>query len=198
MPTDEELRSMIAYAVDLGLRVILKPMVNCRDGSWRAWINFFDNEVPCEPKWSRWFDSYMDYMLHYARLAEECGCEMLIIGCELVMAERREAEWRELISKLRTVYFGLLTYNTDKYQEDRVPWWDALDVISSSGYYPMDGGRKILSVSMRSWSSLRNRSFLRSAVSRVVQEAPRPPMTGPLKALWIWRSSGAIMRKCLR
>lgn len=138
MPTDHELREMIAYASQLGLRVILKPMVNCRDGSWRAWINFFDKEVPCEPKWSRWFASYTEYLLHYARLAEACGCEMLIIGCELVMAERREAEWRELIRKLRGVYSGLMTYNTDKYQEDRVTWWDALDVISSSGYYPMD------------------------------------------------------------
>ena len=138
MPSDEELKTMIAYAKELGLRVILKPMVNCRDGSWRAWINFFDKEVPCEPKWSRWFSSYTDYLMHYGRLAEETGCEMLIIGCELVMAERKEAYWRTLIEKLRNVYSGLLTYNTDKYQEEQVRWWDALDVISSSGYYPMD------------------------------------------------------------
>ena len=26
--------------------------------------------------------------------------------------------------------------NCDKYQEDRLTWWDAVDVISSSGYYP--------------------------------------------------------------
>ena len=38
----------------------------------------------------------------------------------------------------RQVYHGLLTYNTDKYQEEMVTWWDALDVISSSGYYPID------------------------------------------------------------
>ena len=33
---------------------------------------------------------------------------------------------------------GLITYNADKYQEDHVTWWDAVDVISSSGYYPID------------------------------------------------------------
>ena len=32
----------------------------------------------------------------------------------------------------------MLTYNTDKYQEGEVAWWDALDVISSSGYYPIN------------------------------------------------------------
>lgn len=33
---------------------------------------------------------------------------------------------------------GLVSYNTDKYQEDHVSWWDCVDVISSSGYYPID------------------------------------------------------------
>ena len=32
----------------------------------------------------------------------------------------------------------MISYNTDKYQEHRVKWWDAVDVISSSGYYPID------------------------------------------------------------
>lgn len=35
-------------------------------------------------------------------------------------------------------YYGLMSYNTDKYQEDHVSWWDCVDVISSSGYYPID------------------------------------------------------------
>lgn len=35
-------------------------------------------------------------------------------------------------------YHGLVSYNTDIYQEDHVSWWDCVDVISSSGYYPID------------------------------------------------------------
>jgi hypothetical protein len=62
---------------------------------------------------------------------------MFCIGCEMVQTDRREAEWRALIADIRQVYHGLLTYNCDKYQEDNVMWWDALDVISSSGYYPI-------------------------------------------------------------
>ena len=42
---------------------------------------------------------------------------------------------RALIEEVRGVYSGLITYNCDKYQEDHVTWWDAVDVISSSGYY---------------------------------------------------------------
>lgn len=137
-PSDDEIAWMIQYAKTLGLRVILKPMVNCKDGTWRAHINFFDIEVPCEPKWSKWFESYTAFMLHYAEMAMENACEMLIIGCELVQTQRRETEWRTLIKKIRAVYTGMLTYNTDKYQEGEVAWWDALDVISSSGYYPIN------------------------------------------------------------
>lgn len=138
MPTDEELVTMIDYAKSLGLRVILKPMLNCRNGVWRAHINFFDLEVVCEPKWSKWFESYNEYILHYAKIAQETACEMLIIGCELVQTERKEAYWRALIEKVRTVYQGVITYNTDKYQETEISWWDAVDVISSSGYYPIN------------------------------------------------------------
>lgn len=135
--TDEEVRWAIRKAHSLGLKVCLKPIVNCADGTWRAHINFFDRDVPCEPKWSDWFASYRAYLLHFAQIAEETGCEMFCIGCEMVQTDRREAEWRALIADIRQVYHGLLTYNCDKYQEDNVMWWDALDVISSSGYYPI-------------------------------------------------------------
>lgn len=134
--TDAEVRWAIETAKSLGLKVCLKPIVNCADGTWRAHINFFDKDVPCEPKWSEWFASYTAFILHYARIAEETGCELFCIGCETVQADRRAAEWRTLISEVRKVYTGPITYNCDKYQEDNVTWWDAVDIISSSGYYP--------------------------------------------------------------
>lgn len=135
---DDELKEMIVYAKSLGLQVALKPTANCLDGTWRAFISFFPEDVPCEPKWSEWFMSYTEFQLHYARIAEEMNCEMFIAGCEMVMTECREREWRRLLEEIRKVYNGLISYNTDKYQEDHVKWWDAVDVISSSGYYPAD------------------------------------------------------------
>lgn len=63
---------------------------------------------------------------------------MLCIGCEMVRADSREAEWRTLVAAVREVYSGVIAYNCDKYQEDHVTWWDAVDVITSSGYYPID------------------------------------------------------------
>ncbi|WP_116417373.1 glycoside hydrolase family 113 [Subtercola boreus] len=135
--TDDEVRWAIRESKALGLKVCLKPVVNVADGTWRAFIGFFDEEVPGEPSWAEWFSSFARFMIHYARIAEEEGCEMLCVGCEMVQTDKRDTEWRALIAEVREVFTGLITYNCDKYQEDRVTWWDAVDVISSSGYYPL-------------------------------------------------------------
>lgn len=133
---DEEIAATVRRAHQLGLKVCLKPVVNCADGTWRAYISFLDPPVPGEPSWDAWFTEYDSFILDAATLAESTGCEMLAVGCEMVMADSQEAHWRSLISRVRQRYSGLVTYNCDKYQEDRVTWWDAVDVISSSGYYP--------------------------------------------------------------
>ena len=142
--TDDELQRTIDRCHEKRLMVALKPTTNCMNGTWRAYINFFDKDVPCESKWSKWFESYTAFQMHYAKLAEQSGCELFIPGCEMVMSEHRELEWRTLLKTLRTVYTGPLSYNTDKYQEDNVSWWDAVDVISSSGYYPIGEWNKNL------------------------------------------------------
>lgn len=134
--TDDEIRGAVARARSLGLKVCLKPVVNVADGTWRAYIRFFDWEVPGEPTWADWFASYQEYIVHHARLAAELGVEMFCIGCEMVRADSREQQWLALVAEVRAVCQGLVTYNCDKYQEDHVTWWDAVDVISAGGYYP--------------------------------------------------------------
>ena len=108
--TDAELIDTIRQAKSLGLRVALKPTVNCADGTWRGHIHFFDVDVPCEPKWGNWFASYTAFQLHYAKIAEEEGCELFIAGCEMVMTEIREKEWRKLIADIREVFHGPVSY----------------------------------------------------------------------------------------
>lgn len=138
MVDNDELIEMIEYSKTLGLIPILKPLVNCRNGTWRAHISFFEKDVPCEPKWSEWFESYTTYQVHYAKIAQALGCEMFIVGCEMVQTNHRAEQWRALIQEVRKHYSGLVSYNCDKYQEDQISWWDAVDVISASGYYPVN------------------------------------------------------------
>lgn len=134
--TDDEVRWGIREAKRRGWKVCLKPVVNVANGTWRGFISFFDRDVPGEPTWAEWFASYGDFIVRHARIAEDEGVDLFCVGCEMVMTDHREAEWRALIARVREVYSGPITYNCDKYQEDRVTWWDAVDVISASGYYP--------------------------------------------------------------
>ena len=133
----DDVYNVSEYARELGLKLILKAMVNCRDGYWRAYIRFFDHPVPVEPGWEEWFAAWSDHVCRVADMAEENRADMLCVGCEMVGTDPREREWRDLIARVRQRYHGPITYNCDKYQEDHVAWWDAVDVISSSGYYPV-------------------------------------------------------------
>ncbi len=136
--SEQDVHNVCDLARSLGLKMILKAMVNCRDGYWRAYIRFFDHDVPVEPGWGDWFASWSAHVKRVAGMAEDNRADLLCIGCEMVGTDHRADDWRQIISEVREIYHGPLTYNCDKYQEDHVTWWDALDIISSSGYYPVN------------------------------------------------------------
>ena len=136
--SEEDVRRVCEHARALGLKIIIKAMVNCRDGYWRAYIHFFDHEVEGEARWSDWFRPWTKFVCKAADMARENNADMFCAGCEMVGTNHREAEWRQLLAEVRKHYSGPVTYNCDKYQEDPITWWDAVDVISSSGYYPID------------------------------------------------------------
>ncbi|MBR4068446.1 MAG: glycosyl hydrolase family 53 [Clostridia bacterium] len=129
----------IATAVDTlhhnGLKVCLKPVVNCADGLWRANITFPDDAYARRDYWKEWFESYTAFLCHYAEIAEETGCEMFCVGCEMVGTERKEDHWRSTIAAVREIYHGPIVYNTNHGHEFDVKWWDAVDLIGTSAYY---------------------------------------------------------------
>ena len=102
---------------------------------------FLTTMSPARANGGRWFAQYTAFQLHYAEIAAREGCKLFITGCEMTMTEHREAEWRQLLAAVRGVYPGTLTYNCDKYGEDHIAWWDAVDVIASERYYPLQTGR---------------------------------------------------------
>lgn len=136
--SDRDIMAAVERAHSHDVKVCLKPMVNCKDGVWRAYINFADSDFNGQDiYWDKWFKSYSDYMLYYAELAEETGCEMLCIGCEMCGTERKEAHWRKLIADIRAVYSGKLIYNTNHGHEEDVKWFDAVDYVGTSAYFPV-------------------------------------------------------------
>ena len=85
-----------------------------------------------------------------------------------VRRETYDRYWRELISDIRAVYAGPLSYaaNFDQFQE--VGFWDALDVVGVNAYFPLSlrglAGQRLEEAMTSSW--LRVASELNDLASR--------------------------------
>lgn len=151
--TDEEIRHAVKMAKELGLKVCLKPMVNCLDHAWRARIDF-PSEDGCD-YWDKWFNSYNTFMVYYSKLAEELGCEMLCTGCEMAGMDKQADRCRDMIDKVRSVYSGIVMHNINHGDEKLFTWLDAVDIIGISGYYPVtDKDNKGKETMRRRWSEV--------------------------------------------
>lgn len=130
--TDDRIRAVATQARDRSIRVMLKPHVWLRPP---AWVGMVAPET--EEDWAAWFGSYRDFILHYAALARDTGIDALCIGNELKGTTHREREWRDLISEIRGVYGGVLTYGAHADEVWTLPFWDALDYIGVSAYFTL-------------------------------------------------------------
>lgn len=133
--TDRDVAAAVERLHARGLKVCMKPVVNCRDNVWRACIDFPEPDFGNRDYWKEWFSSYKAFLCHYAEIAEETGCEMFCVGCEMVGTERKEELWRDTIAAVRGIYHGPLIYNANHGKERGVRWWDAVDCIGTSAYY---------------------------------------------------------------
>ncbi len=133
--TDKDVATAADKLHALGLKVCMKPIVNSADGVWRANIYFPEREWGDKDYWKEWFDCYTAFLCHYAEIAEETGCEMFCVGCEMLGTEHKVDYWRKAIEEVRKIYHGPIVYNTNHGKEFNVKWWDACDYIGTSAYY---------------------------------------------------------------
>jgi hypothetical protein len=112
-PSDDEIREIIAYIHGKGMKVQLRPMLECWDGAQRIHIRFpAELEIiPGKPMthWTRWFDSMVERTLHYASLAERAGCAAYGLDSELDGTVQQQTHWLRVIAAARSVYHGHLT-----------------------------------------------------------------------------------------
>jgi hypothetical protein len=124
----------IKVAVDrchqLGMKVMLKPMLDTKTGQWRAYI---------EPN-DTWFAEYHTFINYWADFAEQNDIEMFCIGCELENSATNPSwadAWRSVANDVRTHYSGPITYATNHGGEQNVSWWDAVNYIGIDAYYSL-------------------------------------------------------------
>lgn len=95
-------------------------------------------------------------------------------------------------------YHGLVSYNPDKYQEDHVSWWDCVDVISSSGYYPIDQWEQELDRIEKTVLKYRKPFFFAEAGCMSRKGSGMIPNNWELQENFAWKNSVNGIVQCLR
>jgi hypothetical protein len=137
--SDASLETAINYAHSLGMKVLLKPMVDVNNGTWRGSI------LPSgTTNVNAWFTSYTSFMDHYAQIAHDYNVDMFSMGCELCKMEQFTSNWNSLINNVHGIYSGPLTYaanwspnGTGGYRQ--IAWWNNpyLTDIGIDAYFPL-------------------------------------------------------------
>ncbi len=128
----EWLTRPIAEAHRLDMQILIKPHL-AHWGSpfdWRGDIAFDTPE-----QWERFFETYDKWIVDVAKVSKDA--DAFVVGTELDKTIVYDKAWRRIITDVRAVYGGHLTYgaNWDAYQ--RVTFWDALDTIGIQAYFPL-------------------------------------------------------------
>lgn len=122
----------IIWAHESDIRVLLKPQL----WTHNTWIGEHDFENGTD--WEEWEQSYSEFILYYAQLAQEMCVEKLCIGTELkAHIKARPEYYSSLIDTIRSVYHGSLTYSANWDHYDEIPFWDQLDYVGISAYFPL-------------------------------------------------------------
>ncbi len=133
--TDYEITRTIQEIHDRGMGILLKPHVDVQDGTWRGLI------APSDP--TAWCNSYMQFITHFAEIAQTAGVEAFSVGTELesMSTSQHRSCWDTVIDAVRDVYTGTLTYaaNWDGYKN--VSFWDRVDLVGIDAYFPLSDAR---------------------------------------------------------
>lgn len=132
-PTDAAVVTAVRAAQALGLRVVLRPMLDLRwdfpenTNAYRGNIGLYFNES----QWDAWFASHDAFLLHWAHIGSAEGVDTFCVGAELVATQPQDARWRATFAAVRGVFNGSVYYSTN---DANLSWWDASDYIAVDAY----------------------------------------------------------------
>lgn len=133
--TTSSVEHAISTAHSLGLKVMLKPMVDTLEREktqgyptvWRGMI---------QPS-KEWFESYSDFINSFAEIAEQNNVELFSVGCELKATTGEKELWENVIAGVRERYSGPVTYSADWTNYRNIEWWDSVDYVGIDAYFPL-------------------------------------------------------------
>ncbi|MFB1039770.1 MAG: glycoside hydrolase [Polaribacter sp.] len=104
---------------------------------WRG--EFTGNiKMDSEENWRILEESYTQFILTYAKAAENLNADIFCIGTELEQfVANRPIYWQKIIKEIRKIYKGKLTYAANWDEFKRVAFWKDLDFIGIDAYFPL-------------------------------------------------------------
>jgi len=119
------------------IEIMLKPQLWVWQGEYTGRIT-----MKTETDWLLLEASYRRFILKYARVAEAVNADMYCIGTELEnFVAARPQFWNLLITEVKDVYSGKLTYAANWDEYTRTPFWAALDYIGIDAYFPVSDSK---------------------------------------------------------
>jgi fibronectin type 3 domain-containing protein len=150
-PLDSEIISIITNIHSRGMKVMLKPHVDCKNGDWRGYIDPADKAA--------WFSSYNNFITHFAQIAQANGVELFSIGCELKNMSKVAylSNWTTVINNIKANYSGPLVYaaNSSGNQDEisTACFWSQLDYGGLDIYLPLtDHANPTLDELKKAWT----------------------------------------------
>jgi len=145
---EEGIVETVKLAREKDLKILLKPQVYFH-GSWPGDLDFDE-----EQDWLEWEKEYREFIFFYLDIAERLDIEMFCIGTEFKKSEQKRTNfWKSLIAEARKKYCGEITYSSNWDSYHQIDFWEDLDYIGISAYFPLvnDSDPPVKEI-IKSWS----------------------------------------------
>jgi len=134
------LGNTIAQAESLGLSVMLRPLIDFLNPAEIAPYSVGEWRQDYQPiNVAAFFASYQQMIVQEAEVAQANGAQMLSIGAELdqLTGPQYLSYWTELITAVRHVFSGELTYSASWNTASDVSFWSQLNYEGIDNYVPL-------------------------------------------------------------
>lgn len=135
--TDKGVKQYIKALNKQEIKVMIKPQIWVSHGAFTGFI-----KMNTEEEWQELEQTYENFILDFAKVAEDINAEMFCIGTELEnFVAHRPKFWTQLIKKIRTIYKGKLTYAANWNEFTKTPFWADLDYVGIDAYFPVSDSK---------------------------------------------------------
>ena len=133
-PSITSVQHAITTAHNLGLKIMLKPMVEALEREEMHSYPVWRGEI--QPN-DEWFLNYSTFINFFATFAEQNNVEMFCVGCEYKETTEKIEKWKSVIQGVRERYTGPITYAADWTNYQNIEWWDSVDYVGIDAYFPL-------------------------------------------------------------